>query len=159
MLFGIQLNTLNKVLNDFQKKVAYIVLLLACVIVVGGNHQHVVEKWDRSTYALEFTRYVESLDVGSVIFVADRDSAEMCRGIDNERKYGCYIPAEQALGLTNCSYFDATHGYYFDEKHVLAAIEGTDLYQCMPAEIASQYVKVDKFKWFDIYIGEKMLFP
>ena len=37
--------------------------------------------------------------------------------------------------------------------------EGNDIYQCMPAQIADCYVKVDKFKWFDIYISEVRVFP
>ena len=159
MLFGIQLNALSKVFNEFQKKIAYIVLLMVCLIVVAGNHKNVLDRWDRSTYAVEFTEYVESLDVDSVIFLADPDSATMCKGIDNERKYGAYIPATQSLNLTICSYYDSMYGYYYDDRHILAAIEGTDLYQNMPAEIASQYVKIDKFKWFDIYISDVMMFP
>lgn len=159
MLFGIQLNALSKVFNDFQRKVAYIVLLLVCIIVVGGNHKNVLDRWDRSTYAVEFTEYVESLDVDSVIFLADPDSAALCKGIDHSRKYSAYIPATQSLNLTIGSYYDSAHGYYYDDRHVLAVIEGTDIYQCMPAEIASQYVKVDKFKWFNIYISDVMLFP
>lgn len=159
MLFGIQLNSLSKLFNDFQKKVAYIVLLVACIVVVGGNHQNVLDKWDRSTYAVEFTEYVETLDVESVIFLGDGDSQAMCRGIDNIHKYGCFMPETQTLYMPICSYYDSAYGSYYGGKHVLAAIEGTDLYQCMPAEIASQYVKVDKFKWFDIYISEVMVFP
>lgn len=159
MLFGIQLNSLNKVFSEFQKKVAYIVLLMVCLIVVGGNHKNVLDRWDRSTYAVEFTEYVETLDVESVIFLADPDSAVMCKGIDNEHKYGTYMPATQSLNLTICSYYDSAYGHFYDDRHILAVIEGNDLYQCMPAEIASQYVKVDKFKWFDIYFSEVMMFP
>lgn len=159
MLFGMQLNTLNKIFNEFQKKVAYIVMLVVCIIVIGGNHQNVLDKWDRSTYAVEFTEYIDTLGVESVIFLGDADSQSMCRGIDNNHKYGCFKPDTQTLNVPICSYLDSAHGFYYGERHALAAIEGTDLYQCMPAEIASQYVKVDKFKWFDIYISEVMLFP
>ena len=159
ILFGFQLNNLKSNFNDFQKKVAYIVLFVVCVSVAYGNYSNVVKKWDRSTYAVEFTEYVDTLDVESVIFVIDRDSQTMCRGIDNEHKYGCFMPETQTLYMPICSYYDSSYGYYYGERHALAAIEGTDLYQCMPEEIASQYVKVDKFKWFDIYISEVMLFP
>lgn len=159
MLLGIQLNTLNKMFNDFQKKVAYIVLLIACVIVVGGNHKNVLEEWDRSTYAVEFTEYVDTLGVESVIFLGDGDSQSMCKGIDNTHKYGCFNPQTQMLHVPICSYLESAYGSYYGGRHALAAIEGTDLYQCLPAEIASQYVKVDKFKWFDIYISEVMLLP
>lgn len=159
MLFGIQLNSINKMFNDFQKKVAYIVLLCICIIVVGGNHKNVLEEWDRSTYAVEFTEYVDSLDVESVIFLGDGDSQSMCRGIDNTHKYGCFKPETQTLHVPICSYLDSAYGSYYGGRHALAAIEGTDLYQCLPAEIADHYVKVDKFKWFDIYISEVMLFP
>lgn len=159
ILFGLQLNNLKNNFNDFQKRVAYIVLFATCVIVAYGNHSNVAKKWDRSTYAVEFTEYVDTLDVESVIFVIDRDSQTMCRGIDNDHKYGCFMPETQSLYMPICSYYDSAYGYYYGERHALAAIEGTDLYQCMPEEIASQYVKVDKFKWFDIYISEVMLFP
>lgn len=159
VLFGIQLNSLSKIFNEFQKKLAYIVLLVACIILVYGNNKNVMEKWDRSTYAVEFTEYVDTLDVESVIFVLDVDSAVMCKGIDNEQKYGAYLPETQLLYIGICSYYDSAYGEYYGERHALAAIEGTDLYQCMPAEIADQYVKVDKFKWFDIYISETMMFP
>lgn len=159
LLFGVQLNNLKNNFNDFQRKAAYIVLFVACVILAYGNHDNVVEKWDRSTYAVEFTEYVDTLDVESVIFVVDGDSQSMCRGIDNDHKYGCFKPETQTLHMPICSYYDSAYGYYYGGRHALAAIEGTDLYQCMPAEIASQYVKVDKFKWFDIYISEVMLFP
>lgn len=159
ILFGIQLNCLKNNFNDFQKKAAYVILFLSCVIVAYGNHNNVVQKWDRSTYAVEFTEYVDTLGVESVIFLVDGDSQSICRGIDNVHKYGCFKPETQTLYMPICSYYDSVYGSYYGGKHALAAIEGTDLFQCMPAEIASQYVKVDKFKWFDIYISEVMLFP
>lgn len=159
ILFGIQLNCLNKVFNDFQKKIAYVALLAACVIMVYGNHKNVVEEWDRSTYAVELTEYVESLDVESLIFVNDRDSAMMCKGIDNNHKYGAYLSGNNAMYLGICSYYASGQGSFYGNRHALAVIEGNDLYQCIPAEIADQYVKVDKFKWFDIYISDVMLLP
>lgn len=159
ILFGMQLNYLKYNFNDFQKKVAYVVLFTACVIVAYGNHNNVVKKWDRSTYAVEFTEYVDSLGVESVIFLVDGDSQSMCRGIDNDHKYGCFKPETQTLHMPICSYYDAAYGSYYGERHALAVIEGTDIYQCMPAQIADYYVKVDKFKWFDIYISEVRVFP
>lgn len=159
ILFGFQLNNFKEKINDFQKRLAYLALLAACVILVYGNNKNVIEKWDRSTYAVEFTEYIDTLDVESVIFVADVDSAVMCKGLDNFHKYGAYMPETQSMNLTICSYYDSAYGYYYGERHVLAAIEGTDLYQCMPAEIAQNYTKIDKFKWFDIYISEVMMFP
>lgn len=159
ILFGMQLNYLKNNFNDFQKKVAYVVLFAACVIVAYGNHINVVEKWDRSTYAVEFTEYVDSLEVESVIFLVDGDSQSMCRGIDNDHKYGCFKPETQTLHMPICSYYDAAYGSYYGERHALAVIEGTDIYQCMPVQIADCYVKVDKFKWFDIYISEVRVFP
>ena len=118
-----------------------------------------MEQWDRSAYVVEFTEYVDTLDVESVIFVTDVDSAVMCKGIDYEHKYGAYLPETQSLYIGICSYYESANGSYYGDRHVLAAIEGTNLYDCMPAEIADQYVKVDKFKWFDIYISEVMMFP
>lgn len=159
ILFGMQLNELKKTFNDFQKGLAYIVLFAACVILTYGNHKNVVEKWDRSTYLVEFAEYADTLDVESVIFVGDLDSTVMIRPIDVTHKYGCFMPDTQTLNVSICSYFDSGHGYYYGNRHALALIEGTDIYQCMPAEIADHYVKVDKFKWFDIYISDVMLFP
>lgn len=159
MLFGLQLNSLDKVFNDFQKKMAYVVLLAACVVLVYGNHRNVVEKWDRSTYAMEFTEYVDALDVESVIFLDDRDTSTLCKGIDNTHKYGAYMSDTQSFYLWICSYYESAYGSFYGNRHVLAAIRGTDIYQCMPVEIAQNYVKIDEFKWFDIYISDVMLLP
>ena len=159
MLFGMQLNSLNKVLNDFQKKMAYIVLLAACIIVAYGNYKNVVEEWNRSAYAKELTEYVDTLDVESLIFVNDPDSAIMCKGIDFDHKYGAYISSSNSMYLGICSYYASGHGSFYGNRHALAVIEGNDIYQCLPPEIAQYYVKVDKFKWFDIYISDVMLLP
>ena len=159
LLFGMQLNCLNKLFNEFQKRMAYIVLFGASVILAYGNHKNVVEEWDRSTYAVEVTEYVESLGVESLIFVNDRDSAMMCKGIDNSHKYGAYLSGSNSMYLGICSYYASGQGSFYGNRHALAVIEGNDIYQCMPPEIADSYVKVDKFKWFDIYISDVMMLP
>lgn len=159
LLFGMQLNHLNKVFNEFQKRMAYVVLLGACMILVYGNHKNVVDEWDRSTYAVELTEYVDSLGVESLIFVNDKDSAMMCKGIDNSHKYGAYLSDSNSMYLGICSYYTSGQGSFYGNRHALAVIEGNDIYQCMPQEIADMYVKVDKFKWFDIYICDVMMLP
>lgn len=159
ILFGMQLNSVNKMFNEFQRKMAYVVLLGACLILVYGNHKNVVEKWDRSTYALEFTEYVDSLDVESVIFLDDIESGCLCRGLDNEHNYGIWSSDWQSIYLGICSYYEAGESSWFGERHVLAVIQGTDIYQCMPAEVAQSYVKINQFKWFDIYMSDVMMLP
>lgn len=159
ILFGLQINNLNQTFNEFQKRFACLVLLAVCAILVYGNYKNVRDKWDRSTYAVELTEYIEAMDVESVIFVSDVDSQILCKAIDNNHKYGCFVPETQSMALSICSYYDSAYGSFYGDRHALVAIQGTDLYGCMPAEIASQYEKVDSFKWFDIYVSNEMLLP
>lgn len=159
ILLGFQLNTLINIFNNFQKVIAYIGLFIVLLIIVTGNNKNVLENWDRSTYAVELTEYVDTLGVDSVIFVLDVDSAVMCKGIDNSRKYGAYLPETGGLYLGICSYYESGSGQYYDDHHALIAIGGTNLYDCMAEEVANNYVKIDQFKWFDIYMSDVMMFP
>ena len=159
ILFGIQLQCLDKLFNDFQRKMAYVTLFLACVILIYGNHKNVKEEWDRSTYAVEVTEYVESLNVESLIFVNDRDSAMICKGIDSNHKYGAFMTDSQTMYLGICSYYASGQGVFYGNRHAMALIEGNDIYQCLPEQIARSYTKVGKIRWFDIYVSDVMLIP
>ena len=159
ILFGLQLNELNKVFNEFQKILAVAVLFVATVIMVFGNNKNVLEEWDRSAYCVDLTNYMDTLDVESMIFLIDHDTAAMCRSIDNEHKYGAYIPETQALYDDICNYAESAYGDYYGDRHVLAVIEGMNIYDYMPLEIADQYELMGKCRWFDIYISDVMMFP
>ncbi len=159
ILFGIQLSNLNATFNNFQKTWAYCVLFFFCCALIYGNNNNVIKKWDRTTYAVEFCEYMNTLDVESAIFLDDEDSSIICKGLDNNHKYGAFISSEQKMYYGICSYNSSADSSFYGNKHILAAIMDTNINERIPQEAAEHYTYIGRIRWFDIYISDVMLLP
>lgn len=65
----------------------------------------------------------------------------------------------QSLELSICSYYESEYGSFYGGKNALAVFIYTVPEDYMPEEIASHYRKVGTVRWFEIYVGDEVLFP
>lgn len=159
LLLGIQLSEWEGFWDGFQKQLIHMVILLALSGIVVGNTLYVREHWDRTTYAVELCDYFNTLDIDSVFFVNDPDTSIICKGIDQNHKYGAYMTETQSLNLSICSYNASAHGSFYGESNALAVLADSNLSELIPPEIAEKYTKIGTIRWYDIYLADKVYFP
>ena len=159
LLLGIQLSEWRKVWNEFQYRTIGVCLILALVVLLAGNNGNVIRSWDRTTYAVELCDYFNTLDIDSVFFVDDPDTSIICKGIDSNHKYGAFITETQTLHQSFCSYKESTSGSFYGGSNVVAIIEGRDIYEQFPEQIAKNYSYIGKVRWYDLYISDTVYFP
>ena len=159
LLLGIQLSEWKNHWNDLQSNTLYAGIFVALSLVVIGNNKGIITNWDRTTYAVELCDYFNTLDIDSVFFVNDPDTSIICKGIDQNHKYGAYMSESQSLYLSICSYNQSTQGSFYGDKNIIAVITGNNLTDLIPSEIATQYTYIDTVRWYDLYIAEQVLFP
>lgn len=158
LLLGIQIDEWSKAFNVFQTKTLSIVWIMALAMLMVGNNKHIIEHWDRTSYAVELCDYFNTLDIESVFFVDDPDTSHICKGIDENHKYGTFMSDTQSLELSFCSYRASEHGSFYGNKNALAVFKYSVPEDYMPAEIAQHYKKVATVRWFDIYISDQVWF-
>lgn len=159
LLFGIQLSEWGKKWNFFQQISLNICVFFALLLVMAGNNKGIVDAWDRTTYAVEVCDYFNTLDIESAFFVNDPDTAKICKGIDQNHKYGAYMSDSQTLDLSICSYKQSTSGAFYGSKNVLAVINWYQLEEVIPEDIAVHYEKIGTVRWYDIYYSDEVYFP
>lgn len=159
LLTGIRISDWIKRYNFFQQQTAAAFMFIALMLIMVGNNKQVVDKWDRTTYAVELCDYFNTLDVESVFFVNDRDTAIICKGIDRNHKYAAYMTETQSINLSICSYYSSQSGSFYGDSNVLAVIENNNLNELIPEEIAAHYEKIGKIRWYDIYYSDRVYFP
>ena len=129
------------------------------LVIIVGNNRTVLGSLHNNDYAVTICDYLDTLDVESVIFIDDQDTTALCRGIDHSKKYGCFSSAEQQLQTQICTYQASNHGAFYGDKNVLAVVDGVNLEDVLPEEIARQYTLIGAVKWFNIYYCDHMLIP
>lgn len=159
LLLGIQLDEWEEKWNGFQKNILLLLSGAALALLMAGNNVEVIRRWDRTSYAVELCNYFNTLDVESVFFVNDPDTAHICKGIDANHKFGTFLSDTQSLELSICSYYESEYGSFYGGKNALAVFIYTVPEDYMPEEIASHYRKVGTVRWFEIYVGDEVLFP
>lgn len=159
LLLGIQLDEWEEKWNGFQKNILLLLSGTALALLMAGNNVEVIRRWDRTSYAVELCNYFNTLDVESVFFVNDPDTAHICKGIDANHKFGTFLSDTQSLELSICSYYESEYGSFYGGKNALAVFIYTVPEDYMPEEIASHYRKVGTVRWFEIYVGDEVLFP
>lgn len=129
------------------------------LVLMAGNNKNVLNLWDRTSYAVELCDYFNTLDVESVFFVNDPDTSHICKGIDENHKYGTFLSDTQSLQAGICSYTASAYGSFYGSRNALAVFIYTTPGDYMPEEIASHYAKVGEVRWFDIYVSDEVWFP
>lgn len=159
LLLGIQMDEWAGKFNRFQKNIFLLLVNIFIIILMIGNNKNVMERWDRTAYAVELCDYFNTLDIESVFFVNDPDTAHICKGIDENHKYGAFISETQTLELSICSYIDSASGRFYGNRNALAVLVNSVPEDYMPVEIAQRYTKVGTVRWYDIYVSDYVYFP
>ena len=66
---------------------------------------------------------------------------------------------KQQLQTQICTYQASNQGAFYGDKNVLAVVDGVNLEDVLPEEIARQYTLIGAVKWFNIYYCDHMLIP
>lgn len=159
LLLGIQLSEWETKWNLFQQITLKICVLLVVSIVLIGNNKSIIDRWDRTTYAVELCDYFNTLDIESVFFIDDPDTSYICKGIDHNHKFGAFMSDSQLLDLSICSYNQSASGAFYGNRNVVAVIYWNELEDLVPAEIAANYEYIGTVRWFDIYYSDEVYFP
>lgn len=134
-------------------------LAATCLLLLtAGSDRRILENRESSLYANDICDYIDSLpqDVESVFFIPDEKTPEICRLLDPARTY-CGYNADDGLVVYDYyqSYLDRnSHG----SRNLILVYEWEtpDLY--LPAYISSQYEKIGKVRWYDVYYAPVNLF-
>lgn len=159
LLLSIQISEWREVWNMFQYRTICACMFAALAILIAGNNGNVIKNWDRTTYAVELCEYFKTLDIDSVFFVDDPDTSIICKGLDSDHKYGAFITETQTLHQSFCSYKQSTQGAFYGNRNVVAVIEGRNIYDQFPEQIARNYTYIGKVRWYDLYISDRVYFP
>ena len=155
---GILINDWSPKWNAFQEYSIYVIcgiVLIGCMI---GNNLTVYAQKDKTTYAIEVCDYIQNLDVDSLIFINDENTANLCRALDTEHRFGAFDATEQQMELSICSYLNENDPAFYGEKNALAVVTGTSLTDHISAEAATHYTQVGTVRWYDIYVSDNTVF-
>lgn len=123
------------------------------VTVFGYYTAH--ENLDLYGYCDTLCAYFDTLDAKNIIFLSDRASAECCRLKDQGHLYSTY----ETDGYMNVvDYYRAqTKREYYEDRHVLVAVTGTDLAESLGEGVAAAYQYQTSLLWFDVYTADVFL--
>ena len=158
LLLGMQLSIQENTWTKLQRIVVKTICSIVLLILVMGNNISVNKHWDRTTYAVELCDYFNSIDIDSVFFVDDPDTSIICKGLDKNHKYGAYITESNSLYYGICSYIDSQYGWWYGNKNILAVIEGNNIEDVVPDDIALHYRKIGHIRWYDLYYSDNVYF-
>lgn len=144
--------------NRLFRSCLFALTAVCLLLLASGSDRRILENRESSLYANDICNYIDGLeqDVESVFFIPDEKTPEICRLLDPTRTY-CGYNAGDGLVVYDYyqSYLDrSSHG---DRNLILVyEWETPDLY--LPAYISSQYEKIGKIRWYDVYYAPVNLF-
>lgn len=155
LAFSMQYQIWERGFSAYLKRAVPAVVLAGVLFVTVSGYYNVYEGLDLYGYCDALCEYFDTLDVRNIIFLSDRASAECCRLKDQKHLYSTY----ETDGYMNVvDYYRAqTRREYYDDRHVLVAISGTDLAESLGESVAAAYQYRTSLLWFDVYTADIFL--
>lgn len=155
LAFSQQYQKWEKNFSAYLKCAVPAVMLTGIFFVTATGYYNAYKGLDLYGYCDTLCEYFDTLDARNIIFLSDRASAECCRLKDQEHLYSTY----ETEGYMNVvDYYRAqTEREYYDDRHVLVAISGTDLAESLGEGVAAAYQYQTTLLWFDIYTADIFL--
>lgn len=155
LAFSLQYEEWERAWSAYLRRAVTGVLLAGVLLVTVYGYYTAYRGLDLYGYCDTLCEYFGTLDVKNIIFVSDRESAECCRLKDQEHLYSTW----ETDGYMNVvDYYKAqTRREYYEDRHALVAISGTDLTESLGEGIAAAYRYETSILWFDVYTADLFL--
>lgn len=153
--FPIQYQEWERCWSMYLKRAAASVMLVGIFFVTVWGYYTAYNGLDVYGYCDTLCEYFDTLDARDIIFLSDRGSAECCRLKDPNHLYSTY-ETEGYMDVVDY-YGEQTKREYYDDRHVLVALSGTDLAESLSEGIAAAYQYQTSLLWFDIYTADVFL--
>ena len=155
---GIMLNRYIVTHNNKQVMPIITVVLIACSYMLIGNFKITNDNLMDKDYIVDMTNYFDTLDVDTVFIADDKDTALMCKAVDDSKKYACYNSEDETITLEINYYNDEKNFSYYGDKNVIAIPNFNKLTDYVSEEIASKYKYIGETRWLACYISDTNYF-
>ena len=155
---GIMLNRYIATHNNKQVMPIITVVLIACSYMLIGNFKITNDNLMDKDYIVDMTNYFDTLDVDTVFIADDKDTALMCKAVDDSKKYACYNSEDETITLEINYYNDEKNFSYYGDKNVIAIPNFNKLTDYVSEEIASKYKYIGETRWLACYISDTNYF-
>jgi hypothetical protein len=152
---------LNKYLSDLSNMQGIIMMLFiggVSIFMLLGNIKTTRDSMMNREYAVEMTDYFKQLDVDSVFIVNDMDTALLCKGIDNSKKYAAYNSEDNSIMLNYNYYYDEKSFDYYGDKNIIAIPNYNVLTDFVSDSVAKHYTYIGETRWLACYKADKIYF-
>ncbi len=152
-------------LNEWQKslKKGQVLTLMLCVcaaslFMIGGNLKVTKEKMMDKDYIVDMTNYFKTLDAETIFLVNDKDTALMCKAVDDSHKYACYMVEDGNIPLEYSYYYEELGFDYYGDRNIIAIPNYSALTDYFSEEIAAGYEYVGEVRWLACYVSDTNYF-
>jgi len=151
---GIMLNRYVATHNNRHIMPIMSVLLLSCSYMLVGNFKVANDNLMDKDYIVDMTDYFETLDVDTVFIADDKDTALMCKAVDDSKNYACYNSKDESITLEINYYKNEKDFDYYGEKNVIAIPNFNNLTDYVSEDIANEYEYVGETRWLACYVSD-----
>ena len=155
---GIMLNRYLATHNNKQIMPIMSLVLLACSYMLVGNFKVTNDNLMDKDYIVDMTDYFSTLDVDTVFIADDKDTALMCKAVDDSKNYACYNSEDESITLEINYYKDEKDFDYYGDKNVIAIPYYNKLTDYVPEHIADEYEYVGETRWLACYVSDTNFF-
>ncbi len=155
---GIMLNRYLATHQNKQSMPVMALIMLACAYMLVGNFKVANDNLMDKDYIVDMTDYFDTLDVDTVFIADDKDTALMCKAVDDSKKYACYDSENESITLEINYYNDEKNFNYYGDKNVIAIPNFNKLTDYVSEDIANEYEYVGETRWLACYKSDTNYF-
>jgi uncharacterized membrane protein len=148
---------LEKWLGGLKKQQVLSFMICVCLatgFMLVGNIKITKENMMNKDYVVEMTDYFKTMDVESVFIMNDKDTALMCKAVDDSKKYACYMTETGTFPLEYNYYYDELNFDYYGDKNAIAIPNYSALTDYVSEEVAARYTYVGEVRWLATYVSD-----
>ena len=158
MGMGIMLNRYVETHNKLRATTVMLTVILASSYMLVGNFKVTNDNMMDKDYIVDMTDYFKTLDADTVFIMDDKDTALMCKSVDDSKKYACVNSAEENITLEINYYTEEKEFDYYGDKNVIAIPNFNKLTDYVSENIARGYRYVGETRWLACYVSDTNYF-
>ncbi|MBO4458798.1 MAG: hypothetical protein J5802_13865 [Butyrivibrio sp.] len=155
---GIMLQRYVDTHRPVQGATVMMALILVFSYILAGNFKITKENMMNKDYIVDMTDYFKTLDADTVFIMDDKDTALMCKSVDDSKKYACVNSEEENITLEINYYNDEKDFDYYGDKNIIAIPNYNKLTDYVPEDVASNYTYVGEARWLACYRSDTNYF-
>ena len=155
---GIMLNRYVETHNKLQTVTVMMTVILAASYMLVGNFKVTNDNMMDKDYIVDMTDYFKTVDADTVFIMDDKDTALMCKSVDDSKKYACVNSEDENITLEINYYSDEKDFDYYGDKNVIAIPNFNKLTDYVPETVANGYKYIGEVRWLACYISDTNYF-